>query len=76
MAVVDKSKQLITSVDCINFMPAVTHKVLLAQYTPLAATELPSVLIDLAPFWAKVESAFLSLDPSFKDPTNPLMFTS
>ena len=57
-------------------MSAVARKALLAQHTPFATTELPSEPVDLAPFWAKVENAILSLDPSFKDLTNPLMFKS
>ena len=73
---VEKSKQLVTLADCVQFMPAVARKALLAQYNYLAATELPPGPVDMAPFWANVESAIFSLDPSFRELKNPLMFTA
>ena len=45
-------------------MSAQARKSLLAQVTPLAATELPEPT-DLSAWWATVESAIESLDDSF-----------
>ena len=65
-----------TLVDCTTFIPAADCRPFLVQYTLLAATDLPSRPVDLAPFCAKVNSMILLLDPAFIDLKNLLMFTA
>ena len=49
-----------------HHIPSDAIKALRAQFTPLAAQELPEPQ-DLAAFWSSVERAIESLDPSFVD---------
>ena len=55
-------------------MPSGATKELLAQVTPLCEDGVPAAPQDLTAFWVKSERAIKSLDPSFLDIMDPMVF--
>ena len=70
-----KPRMLVTLDDSATILPAAARKSLLTQFMPLTSDGLPIEPKDLMAFWATIESALKILDETFKDLTNPLLFT-
>ena len=71
-----KPPMLVTLADSATFLPAAARKSLLVQFTPLTSVSLPMEPKDLTAFWATVKSMLKSLDETYKDLANPLLFTA